>query len=90
VGFADLAGYTISHYDVEMTLHEDGSMDVQETLAVHFSEARHGIYRTIPYYNNSNRYTVIEYLQAVGDQYASYTEENTYQLRIGNPDATLI
>jgi hypothetical protein len=77
-----LAGYTITNYDVEMNLHQDGSMDVNETIDVNFSESRHGIYKKIPFYNPSGRYTVIENLKANGDPATSYTENNTYQLRI--------
>ncbi|MDR0650774.1 MAG: DUF2207 domain-containing protein [Candidatus Peribacteria bacterium] len=87
---ADLAGYTIHKYDIEMDLHEDGAMEVQETIEVNFSEARHGIYRTIPYYSPSGRYTVIQQMQAIGDPASFSTENNTYQLKIGSASSTLI
>jgi hypothetical protein len=87
--FADLAGYTIKDYNVEMQLHENGSMDVAETIEVNFSEARHGIYRTIPFYSPSGRYTIVENLQAKGDPATSYTENSKYQLRIGDANRTV-
>ncbi|MDR2415355.1 MAG: DUF2207 domain-containing protein [Candidatus Peribacteria bacterium] len=40
----------VTQYIVDMELHKDGSMQVNETIDVNFSESRHGIYRTIPYY----------------------------------------
>ena len=80
--FADLAGYTITNYDIEMSLHEDGSMDVKEAIDVNFSEARRGIYRTIPFYSPSGRYTIVQNLGATGDPASSYIEGNNYQLRI--------
>ncbi|MDR0607425.1 MAG: DUF2207 domain-containing protein [Candidatus Peribacteria bacterium] len=87
---ADLAGYSISKYNVEMSLHQDGSMEVQETIEVNFSEARHGIYRTIPYYSPSGRYTIVQQMQAIGDPASFSTENNTYQLKIGSASSTLI
>jgi hypothetical protein len=73
-----------------MDLYEDGSMDVTEKINVNFTQSRHGIYRTIPYYNDSGRYTIIENLKADGDQYSAYDEGGNYQLRIGSPNSTLI
>ena len=87
---ADLAGYTISNYEVEMNLYADGSMDVQETINVNFSESRHGIYRTIPFYSPSGRYTLIENFYANGDPSSFYTEGSSYQLRIGDANRTII
>lgn len=40
--------YVIDSYDVMLDLHEDGTMDVKETIAVTFNETRHGIFRFIP------------------------------------------
>ena len=65
-------------------------MDVNETINVNFTESSHGIYKTIPLYSPSGRYTIIENLHAIGDP-ASYTrEDNMHQLRIGDPNIYLI
>ncbi|GHW02506.1 hypothetical protein AGMMS50249_2920 [candidate division SR1 bacterium] len=90
VSCADLAGYTIKDYIVRMELNEDGSMDVQESIDVNFSESRHGIYRTIPYYSPTGRYTIIENLRVEGDSAKYYTENNTYNLRIGDANKMII
>lgn len=45
--FADLWWYTIDNYHVDMTLYENASMDIIETIEVDFSEQRHWIYRDI-------------------------------------------
>ncbi len=42
-------GYYIKSYDVEMQLHDDGSLDVIENIKVNFEEPRQGIIRDIPY-----------------------------------------
>jgi uncharacterized membrane protein len=41
--------FTISSYDVAVTVNKDASLNVDETINVHFTEPRHGIYRFIPY-----------------------------------------
>ncbi len=42
-------GYTIQQYDVSVIVNKDASLDITETILVHFSESRHGIIRMIPY-----------------------------------------
>ena len=41
-------------------------------------------------FNDSGRYTIVENLTAKRDPSSSYTEGSTYQLRIGDPNKTLI
>ncbi len=41
--------FTISRYDVAVKVNKDASLDIDETILVHFTENRHGIIRFIPY-----------------------------------------
>jgi uncharacterized membrane protein len=41
--------FTINRYDVAVTVNKDASLDIVETINVHFTESRHGIIRSIPY-----------------------------------------
>lgn len=41
--------FTIKKYDVAVHVNKDASLDIDETILVHFTENRHGIYRFIPY-----------------------------------------
>jgi uncharacterized membrane protein len=41
--------FTISRYDVAIKVNKDASLDIDETILVHFTESRHGIIRFIPY-----------------------------------------
>lgn len=41
--------FTITKYTVTVKVNKDASLDISETIAVHFTENRHGIYRLIPY-----------------------------------------
>ena len=41
--------FTIKQYNVVVHVNKDASLDVDETINVHFTEPRHGIFRFIPY-----------------------------------------
>jgi uncharacterized membrane protein len=41
--------FTIRHYNVDVKVNKDASLDIKETILVHFTESRHGIIRFIPY-----------------------------------------
>jgi uncharacterized membrane protein len=41
--------FTIKRYDVAIKVNQDASLDIVETINVHFTESRHGIIRFIPY-----------------------------------------
>lgn len=45
---ADRGGFVIRHFDTQLTVKPDASVQVVERLEVDFAEPRHGIYRTIP------------------------------------------
>jgi hypothetical protein len=41
--------FTIRQYDVRVKVNQDASLDIDETINVHFTEPRHGIIRSIPF-----------------------------------------
>ena len=41
--------FTIKLYKVNVLLHQDASLEIIETIDVHFNERRHGLFRMIPY-----------------------------------------
>ena len=41
--------FTIKRYDVAIKVNQDASLNIVETINVHFTESRHGIIRFIPY-----------------------------------------
>ena len=41
--------FTISDYDISVSISESNAYDVTEVITVDFTEPRHGIYRSIPY-----------------------------------------
>lgn len=46
--YADKGGYTTTSFHSDIQVRENHCYDVTETIQVHFSEPRHGIYRYIP------------------------------------------
>lgn len=90
ITFAEDIGYTIRNYQVDMQLNLDGSMDVKETIDVNFTISSRGIFRELPYYNDSGRYTIIEQLKSNKDSYTSYDKTNYYAIRIWDANQYLI
>lgn len=90
ITFAEDIGYTIRNYQVDMQLNLDGSMDVKETIDVNFTISSRGIFRELPYYNDSGRYTIIEQLKSNKDPYTSYDKTNYYAIRIWDANQYLI
>lgn len=41
-------GFDITHYDIDITIQENGALKIKETIDVFFAEAKHGIYKDIP------------------------------------------
>jgi uncharacterized membrane protein YgcG len=41
--------FTIKQYNVAVKINKDASLDITETINVHFTEPRHGIFRMIPF-----------------------------------------
>lgn len=41
--------FTIKDYGIEVKVNKDASLDITENILVHFNEARHGIFRMIPF-----------------------------------------
>jgi hypothetical protein len=91
---ADLGGYVIRDFHVELEVRPDASLIVSERLEVDFSEPRHGIYRTIPVrytdprgYDYSLGLRLIEVSDDTGKPYPTRVSHpgRFVKIRIGNP-----
>lgn len=69
--------FTIQHYQVEVKVNKDASLDVTEMIQLRFSDRRHGIIRKIPY-----KYTIEALSQGVA--------KASRQLESGNETRTII
>ena len=47
--FGESAGYTTNRFDVNVDVTDSHVCKVEETIKVNFKEAKHGIFRYIPY-----------------------------------------
>lgn len=88
--FADLAGYSINNFDIQIDLNENGSAQIEESIEVNFFESRHGIYRDIPLWTQ-NDYIAIENIKS-NKNIHNITIDNDQILRIqlGDPNISVM
>ncbi len=96
---ADRGGYRLTSFDVELAVEANAELAVTERLVVDFSEARHGIYRTIPIrYTDPRGYLYslgFRLVDVVDDSGVAHTTEVSREgryvkIRIGDPDRTVM
>lgn len=94
----DLASmdYVIDAYDVNMTVFEDNSMHITETIDAYFHVPKHGIFRRIPLRNKVERLDgTTSYNRAVisgvsvNDSFTESSEGGNRVFKIGDADTTL-
>jgi uncharacterized membrane protein YgcG len=97
-GQEDRGAYAIRSFDTELTVEADSNLLVEERIEVDFSDARHGIFRTIPVRYSDPKgyaYSLGLRLLSVTDREGrphgtTLTDEGRYvKIRIGDPDRTV-
>ena len=85
-----------SNIRVEITVHDDNSYDITETIDIVYNTPHHGIIRNIPLENNIVREdgstsNVDAYVHNVGcnEPYTTYYSGNYYVIKIGDPDVEI-
>jgi uncharacterized membrane protein len=87
--------FTINNFHSDITINEDSSFIVKETIEVEFHRQRHGIYREIPFkYTDEflkTTGTPLKVLSVTGDsgkewKYRVKKTGNVINIRIGDPD----
>ena len=81
------------HVNVEITVNEDNSFDITETIEIYFETPHHGIIRSIPTENTvvredgtSNRnYAVVSEIKCNVD-YSTSEEDGSLNIKMGNAD----
>lgn len=88
--------YRIEKYDVMIDVDEDNLLHIQENIDVNFNEARHGIFRNIPYNFNvyredgSNAHAKIKISNIeCSDDFELSREDGEYILQIGDADKAI-
>lgn len=87
---ASTAPYNITHISVNLDVHSDNSYRISEVLSVTFNEPRHGLIRQIPRKTNKGANVRIEDIYVEGVKYAIEKDSNWLNLRMGDPDQTII
>ena len=91
-------GYTIDSYNVKLNVNENSVVDVTEIITVNFyEEGHHGIYKFVPSWleytgkdgKTISRESLVENLQAVGDEYSLDTVKGKDRIKIGSSNYTL-
>ena len=93
ISFAEV----IHSFDVNITAHKDGTMDVTETINYDFqSSIKHGIYRYIPLYSKVGDLYRILNIQDIkverdgfNEKFTSSTNNEQVYLKIGNANETI-
>ena len=82
--------YTTDSFDVDVTVNEDNSYEVTETVNVNYDSPRHGIYRYIPMNDmDGNTAMKIDRMWVDGWNYETYDESGCRVLKIGSGDVTV-
>lgn len=95
----DRGAYTIRSFDADLTIESNSDLLVEERLEVEFSEARHGIFRTIPVrYSDPKGYAYslnVRLLSVTDHEGRTFKTQVSHEgryvkIRIGDPDRTVI
>jgi len=84
--YAAAAGFIITDYDVDITVNEDNSYDIIETIDVEFTAQRRGIFRTIPLGSTGPFPARIRNLHIEGAPHEVEREGTQWLVRIGDPN----
>ncbi|MBQ9014685.1 MAG: DUF2207 domain-containing protein [Firmicutes bacterium] len=86
--------FLIDDYRIDMQVNEDDTYQITETIDVQFTQASHGIYRSIPYRTTLDRdgqkssfYGEVRDFQMLsGQPYEKSKGDEAYVFKIGDPD----
>ena len=84
--------YVVQNFHSNITINQDTSLTVEETIDVTFNEQRHGIFRTIPVVYRGNGRVINSRLAvlSVNDEYETSREGDSIQIKIGDPDEYVV
>ena len=88
--------YVIDAYNIDITLNENNTFDITETITAYFNVSKHGIYRKIPLKNKivrldgttSTNRAQISNLK-VNDKYTTSKIDGAYNIQIGDANKTI-
>jgi uncharacterized membrane protein YgcG len=91
-------GYLINNFESQITLNQDSSLNIKETIETEFLTPKHGIFRIIPYIYSNNGKTINARIKILGvedenGQKIPYKTDNYNQskkLQIGDANFTVL
>ena len=84
--------FFINNFDSQIDVQENGDLKIQEKITTTFNQAKHGIYRRIPYQylqSGDKLRTPISNISVDNQEYTSYREGDNMIIRIGSEDVIL-
>lgn len=78
--------FDITSYNIDMTVYDDNSYAVIETIHVNFTEQRHGIIRSMPLKTNSGKTALISGIDVFDHKFSTEKISNNIEIKIGDPD----
>ena len=79
--------FNITSYNIDMTVYEDNSYAVIETIHVDFTDKRHGIIRSIPLKTNRGKTALITGIDVFDHKFSTEKVSNSIEIKIGDPDS---
>ena len=78
--------FNITSYNIDMTVYEDNSYAVIETIHVNFTEQRYGIIRSLPLKTNRGKMALISDIDVFDNKFSTEKVSNNIEIKIGDPD----
>lgn len=78
--------FNITSYNIDMTVYDDNSYAVIETIHVIFTEQRHGIIRSLPLKTNRGKTALISDIDVFDHKFSTEKISNKMEIKIGDPD----
>lgn len=78
--------FNITSYNIDMTVYEDNSYAVIETIHVNFTEQRHGIIRSLPLKTNRGKISLISDIDVFEHKFSTEKVSNNIEIKIGDSD----
>ena len=78
--------FNITSYNIDMTVYEDNSYAIIETIHISFSEQKHGIIRSLPLKTNRRKPALISDIDVFDHKFSTEKISNNIEIKIGDPD----
>lgn len=81
-----IEAFNITAFDIDMTVNEDNSYLITETIDIEFTEQRHGIIRNIPLKTYRGKTALISDVNVQGHKFSTGRASGDFNIKIGDPN----